>query len=56
MIKDKNKEVYTSPITEALELRTEESILVISGPGSGYNNSGNAGNSLTEDPGYTYSF
>jgi len=27
MIKDKNKEVYTSPITEALELRFEGNLL-----------------------------
>lgn len=27
MIKDKNKEVYTSPITEALELNLEGTIL-----------------------------
>lgn len=27
MIKDKNKEVYTSPITEALELRFEGCLL-----------------------------
>ena len=56
MIKDKNKEVYTSPLTEVLVVRFEDSILVVSGPGSGYNDSGNAGNNMTEDDSFFYSF
>lgn len=38
MIKDKNKEVYTSPITEALELNLECGILITSDPKSNPNN------------------
>lgn len=47
MIKDKNKEVYTSPITEALELRFEASLLDASvtpdSVNSGYDNNWDLG-------------
>ena len=52
----KQKEVYTSPLAEVLEVRFENCILDVSGPGSGYNNNGNAGNEMTENGDYTYSF
>ena len=56
MKKTTRKTSYTSPEVELLVVRSEGSLLNVSGPGSGYNNSGNAGNSMSEDGNYTYSF
>ena len=48
------KSFYEAPEAELLLVKFEENIM--SGPGSGYNTNGNAGNELTEDSDYTYSF
>ena len=53
---NKIKQAYNRPTTEILVIRFEEGILNTSGPGSGYNRSGGAGNEMNEDPDYNYSF
>ena len=50
----KQKQIYVSPETETLVVRFEGSLMTVSGPGSGYNKSGNAGNTMTEDDDYDY--
>ena len=49
------KTMYITPESELLIFGFEENFLQ-SGPGSGYNKSGNAGNDMTEDDDYRYSF
>ena len=51
---NKNKLLYEAPEAQTLVVRFEENIM--SGPGSGYNKSGNAGNTMDEDDDYNYSF
>lgn len=53
------KEIYSQPTAEIFELRLSANVLQgtsPNGPGSGYNKNGNAGNTMTEDDGYSYSF
>ena len=49
----KIKEIYSQPQCETLVVRFEGNIM---SPGSGYSKSGNAGNTMTEDDDYSYSF
>ena len=53
---NKMKSLYEAPTTDILVVRFEGALLTVSGPGSGYNRSGGAGNEMNEDSDYTYSF
>ena len=53
---EKIKVTYDRPTTNLLVIRCKQSLLNVSGPGSGYNKSGHAGNDMQEDDNYTYSF
>ena len=53
MIKDKNKEVYTSPQTEALVVWFDCNIMQSSPQWGDPNNPGSIGN---EDPGHSFGF
>lgn len=50
------KTLYVNPVIELLDAELEEGVLIVSGPGSGYNNNGNPGNDLSEDDEYNYNF
>ena len=49
------KHLYTAPEAELLVVRFEENFLT-SGPGSGYNDAGNAGNALLENDAFNFIF
>ena len=53
---NKKLKAYEAPKTEALELSFEGGILAASGPGSGYNKDGGAGNGMWDDDDYSYDF